>query len=74
MNDRGPHDLALRALRDMRVIRARWDRGPFAQLEREGYARASVIEGPHGYGKRDYRLTLAGERLAATLKPWSETA
>lgn len=73
INDRSPRDLAMRALRDMGVIRAGWDRSPYAQLVREGFAHAREIPGAAGYGKRDYRLTFAGEMLALELKPWSET-
>jgi hypothetical protein len=73
INDRSPRDLALRALRDMTVIRSDFERGPYAQLWRDGFATRAAISGPDADRKRDYRLTIAGKVLAANLKPWDKT-
>ena len=72
MNDRGPLDLALRALRDMGVIRVRLGAVPpgYQQLQKRGAISAKRAGEQHA----DIRLNDAGRALAAQLKPWRETS
>lgn len=73
MNDRGRHDLAMRALRDCGVIRANAFVGAYPELWRKGLVTHAAITGPDADRKRDYPLNAAGIALAAQLKPWEET-
>jgi hypothetical protein len=76
LNDRGPADLALRALRDCGVVRVRLGAVPtgYRQLQAAGHlsARGKPIEAG-GTGYALCRLSPSGEQLARQLKPWSET-
>lgn len=77
MNDRGPLDLALRALVDCRVIRVRLGAVPigYQLLQRQGHLSAKgkpIAAGGTGYAI--CRLTPSGEQLARKLKPWRETS
>lgn len=58
--------LALRALRDCGVIRARWDHPGYRALRYHRFA--SYTPHPEGF---DYRLTPRGHAEAEKLPPWS---
>lgn len=73
MNDRGPLDLALRAMRDCGPIIARREHPGFAQASRQGLAETFAKRIGSGW-VCIFRLTPAGEARCRQLKPWSETA
>jgi hypothetical protein len=74
MNDRSPYMLALRALRDCRVIRARFTHPGYRQLwanyEAEFVGGDRFSRGDHG----NFRLTERGLAAAALLKPLEQEA
>jgi len=71
INDRGPTDLALRALRDCGCIRVELGKVPpaYQALQRQGMVSAKRAGETHAH----IRLSIAGHALAAQLKPWDQT-
>lgn len=71
MNDRGPRDLALRALRECGIVRASVQHRGMMGLFADFLAELRPIPGRDGVA--DFYLTPKGAALAAQLKPWSQT-